>query len=161
MCKQVEHPQPELIVFFGVTGNSRQPVLKKVCDCSLFAIAVEVMNPIWHSVEDQVWPIPVEKQVFEAACPCCGGLPLLFLFPITAPSPGHPRPGSNLFNELGLLLKERPRGPESHCRPLGPRWHPCSHIKSFSYPAQDINYLNLITFGDRTDVPYSRLYQKD
>ena len=46
VCKKVEHPQPELIVFFGVTSNSRQPVLKEVCDCSLFAMAVEVMNPI-------------------------------------------------------------------------------------------------------------------
>ena len=41
--------------------------------------------------------------------------------------------------------------------PLGPGWHPRSHILMFTYPAQGINCLDLITLEDETGVPYSRL----
>ena len=36
-------------------------------------------------------------------------------------------------------------GPEIRPNPLGPESHPVTHIVSFPYPAQEINYLNLIT----------------
>ena len=41
--------------------------------------------------------------------------------------------------------------------PLGPGWHPRTHILSFTYPAQGINCLNLITMEEGTGAPYSRL----
>ena len=37
--------------------------------------------------------------------------------------------------------------------PLGPGWHPRSHMLIFTYPAQEINCLNLITMEDGTVAP--------
>ena len=42
--------------------------------------------------------------------------------------------------------------------PLGPGWHPRTHILIFTYPAQEINYLDLITLEDGTGAPNSRLF---
>ena len=44
--------------------------------------------------------------------------------------------------------------------PLGPGWHPRTHILIFTYPAQEINYLDLITLEGGTDAPYSRLNKR-
>ena len=136
---------PNKTGFFGhlPSAAADKQYWKKFATDWFSTMAFKVMTPIWHRIEDQFWPIPVKKQVFDSACP------LLLLHPITSLSPGHPqRPGSNHFTEHIMLPWAWEPLPSSRAKVTSMYSH-CEN----SYPAQDINFLNLITFKDETDVP--------
>ena len=81
------------------------------------------------------------------------------------PCPGHPLTRVVSLDSLSPVLSLTdvcvswfpPQLVTSLEPPLGPGWHPRTHILIFTYPAQEINYLDLITLEDGTGAPNSRL----